>query len=577
LQNCVQCAQRGGVGIVVYFRKEGRSLGEVTKFRVYNLRKSRSSGDTPENYFKSTEQIAGIRDARFQELMPDVLRWLGIRRIDWLLSMSSEKYEAITKAGIIVMQRVSIPEDNVSANALVEITAKIASGYHSNTAVCSTNLIEELQSLEAIRSRSQKIFELAKKNQTVHFQLHLENLPSCTKYVMDVTRNGYGSFENVPYHSRWRHFDSNKITKMRSEWHCSEKEKIRRLIDLVTVSVFMDAGAGSSWKYYDSEGCLQTRSEGLAIATFEMFQEGIFSSDPAIPHRVNAHGIRQITLKQFAKALQVSENNPIVGLENRFDLLQRIANCLSTCTEYFGREVTRPGHILDYLISHATPINIDHSAAASNPRLGESKHEESIDSPSTPKTITGRNQPSRRYRINMKHLWHAVIVGFQKLWTPQDLRRGDIGIYSPLKIIGEQGSDLVPFHKLSQWLVYSLIEPLEEFGFEFEDMELLTALAEYRNGGLLIDAQVLTPRSPQLTQLVLDVGCEAIVEWRALTICCIDLIWEQICAELKLSKKQLPLSKVLQGGTWNAGRLIAAENRHNRTAPLQVRSDGTIF
>merc|ERR1711935_664696 len=111
LRQAVECAQRGGVGVVVYFRKEGRSLGEVIKFRVYNARINQVGGDRADTYFHHTESIAGIRDARFQTMMPDVLNWMGIRRIDWLCSMSNEKYEAITGAGIKVMQRVDLPED----------------------------------------------------------------------------------------------------------------------------------------------------------------------------------------------------------------------------------------------------------------------------------------------------------------------------------------------------------------------------------------------------------------------------------------------------------------------------------
>jgi GTP cyclohydrolase II len=133
LRQAVQCAQRGGVGIVVYYRKEGRSLGEVIKFRVYNARVNQEGGDRPEMYFHHTEQIAGIRDARFQTMMPDVLNWMGLRRIDWLCSMSNEKYEAITGAGIQVMRRVDLPEDYIKESMKVELDAKIASGYHSDS------------------------------------------------------------------------------------------------------------------------------------------------------------------------------------------------------------------------------------------------------------------------------------------------------------------------------------------------------------------------------------------------------------------------------------------------------------
>lgn len=160
MQGAVETAKRGGVGVIAYFRKEGRALGEVIKFRVYNTRKAQPGGDTPENYFKVTESIAGIRDARVQEIMPDVLLLCGINRIDWLLSMSSDKYDAITGAGIEVMQRVALPSSYVPAGATVEITAKIASGYHA-ASIESESLLEDLRSLECVKARCGRVFDLA--------------------------------------------------------------------------------------------------------------------------------------------------------------------------------------------------------------------------------------------------------------------------------------------------------------------------------------------------------------------------------------------------------------------------------
>jgi len=122
-------AQRGGVGLIVYTRKEGRALGEVTKFLVYNARKRQPGGDLASAYFERTECVAGVQDARFQELMPDVLHWLGIRRIDLFVSMSDMKRDAIVNQGIEIVERVPIPEDRVPADAQVEIAAKVASGY----------------------------------------------------------------------------------------------------------------------------------------------------------------------------------------------------------------------------------------------------------------------------------------------------------------------------------------------------------------------------------------------------------------------------------------------------------------
>lgn len=129
IEECIQGAQRGGVGLVVYSRKEGRALGEVTKFLVYNARKRQVGGDTADQYFARTECVAGVQDMRFQELMPDVLHWLGVKKIHRLVSMSNMKYDAITGSGIEVGERVDIPEDLIPADARVEMDAKKAAGY----------------------------------------------------------------------------------------------------------------------------------------------------------------------------------------------------------------------------------------------------------------------------------------------------------------------------------------------------------------------------------------------------------------------------------------------------------------
>jgi GTP cyclohydrolase II len=131
LEECIQTAQNGGAGLVVYNRKEGRALGEVTKFLVYNARKRQEGGDRADAYFARTECIAGAQDMRFQELMPDVLNWLGITRIDRFISMSDMKYDAICRSGIEIVDRVSLPEDRIPADAHVEMAAKKAAGYYT--------------------------------------------------------------------------------------------------------------------------------------------------------------------------------------------------------------------------------------------------------------------------------------------------------------------------------------------------------------------------------------------------------------------------------------------------------------
>jgi GTP cyclohydrolase II len=135
IEECIQGAQQGGVGLVAYSRKEGRALGEVTKFLVYNARKRQPGGDQASTYFARTECVAGVQDARFQQLMPDVLHWLGVSRIDRLVSMSNLKHDALVAAGIVIGERVPLPPELVPPDAQVEIEAKKAAGYFTAEAV----------------------------------------------------------------------------------------------------------------------------------------------------------------------------------------------------------------------------------------------------------------------------------------------------------------------------------------------------------------------------------------------------------------------------------------------------------
>jgi len=534
---CVDCAKRGGVGIVVYFQKEGRGLGEVTKYRVYNARAAQKGGDTAEKYFYQTESIAGIRDARFQELMPEVLLWLGITKIDWLLSMSSDKYDALVSHGIEVNQRVSLPDMFVPKNAHVEINAKICAGYHTDR-LDSKELISELRTLESVRNRCGKMFELGVQGKLRHFTVDLSKLPECVAFVLKVTKENYPDLQ-IPYHSRWRHFHQSDVSDLIGGWPCDKVEKARRMVDLATVSVLCDAGAGDFWKYIDSRGHEVARSEGLAYATFDMFVDGVFSSDVAVPHRVNAHGLKNLSLKQFCKGFQVNEKtNPLLGAKTRYEMIQRLADALLNNQEFFGQEVARPGHIVDYVLRHV---------------------------------VDGK--------VSIRVLWTAIVEGFETIWRKNisGVKRGDVWVYSPLKRIGQAGSDMIPFHKLSQWLAYSLLEPLELLGIQFTDLGLMTGLAEYRNGGLFIDTGVINPRETINPNREYDAGSEMIVEWRALTVILLDHVAEEARRQLSMTPEQLPLAKILQGGTWAAGRVLAGMKREGRSPPIKVRSDGTVF
>ena len=144
IEVCIKTAQEGGAGIIVYCRKEGRALGEVTKFLVYNARKRQEGGDRADAYFSRTECVAGVQDMRFQELMPDVLHWLGVTRIDRMVSMSNMKYEAITQAGIEIVERIPIPDELVPPDARVEIEAKKAAGYYTTTDALDKNSLAQV-------------------------------------------------------------------------------------------------------------------------------------------------------------------------------------------------------------------------------------------------------------------------------------------------------------------------------------------------------------------------------------------------------------------------------------------------
>ncbi len=145
IEECIRGAQAGGVGLIAYSRKEGRALGEVTKFLVYNARKRQIGGDSADKYFLRTECVAGVQDMRFQELMPDVLHWLGVQKIHRLVSMSNDKFDAITGSGIAVGERVPIPDDLIPADAKVEMEAKIAAGYFTDGAVATAAQLAQVK------------------------------------------------------------------------------------------------------------------------------------------------------------------------------------------------------------------------------------------------------------------------------------------------------------------------------------------------------------------------------------------------------------------------------------------------
>jgi hypothetical protein len=397
--------------------------------------------------------------------------------------------------------------------------------------------IDELLSPRAIRDRAGKLFELTTAGKG-KFKYHPEKLKPTVDYVLSVVRKNYPDLK-IPFHSRWGHFQAggvDRVSKLNQRISSEDAmERARIKLDLVITSVLLDAGAGMGWRYNEKEtGKTLSRSEGLGVASFYMFLSGIMSSDRK-SLRADRDGLKRVTEKDLEEAFQVTKENPLVGVSGRVLLLNNLANALG------NREIFkdgRPGNILDYLVG---------------------KH--------------GKEIPATA-------LLRAVLDGLGPIWPGRlssgGRNLGDVWKHSALKTSNEFSS-LVPFHKLSQWMTYSLIEPIIEAGFTVSGVEGLTGLAEYRNGGLLIDSGLVTLQNAGDLDKTWTPDSELIIEWRALTVHLLDKIGDDVRAALGKTAQEFPLAKVLEGGTWWAGRFLAQEKRADGGPPLKIQSDGTVF
>lgn len=395
--------------------------------------------------------------------------------------------------------------------------------------------IKYLLSAKAVRERTQKLYDLTKEGKT-NFEIHEEKLPEVSEFVLSVIKDNYPTLE-IPFHSRWGHFQVGGIDRNSKldEFIKYEdaKERARVKLDLVITSVLLDAGAGPTWSY-DEEGTKFNRSEGLGVASWHMFMKGLFSDDGKL--RADGDRLQSIHGNDIAKAFQVSETNPLVGVEGRAGLLASLGKCVSSKPNVFKDK--RPGNILDYVMD---------------------KH--------------GDNFPATA-------ILEAVLEHFGEIWPSRinvdGISLGDVWNHPAL---GEKDdlNSLVAFHKLSQWLTYSLIEPFEEAGCTVHSVNNMTGLAEYRNGGLLIDSGLVTLKDPEMLKVAHKPDSEIIIEWRALTVCLLDKIADVVREKLGFDEENFPLAKVLEGGTWWAGRRLAKEKREDSSPPLKLDSDGTVF
>ncbi len=395
--------------------------------------------------------------------------------------------------------------------------------------------LEYLLSPRAIRDQARVIFERTERKKGL-FDVHLEKLPEVVKLVLEVTRKNYPALD-ISFHSRWGHFKVGGVNRVKD---LDEKlapldrfERARCKLDLVVPSVLLDAGAGAAWKYRDGPRMLN-RSEGLGVASFHLFLSGAFSTDRKSP-RTDAAGLARFSMQDLMDGFQVSERNPLVGLDGRLALLKNLGGALSN-REIFGAE-GRPGNILDCL----------------RKRCGES--------------------------IPATAILKAVLEGLGPIWPGRlqckGINLGDVWRHSSLDPTSV-AKNLVPLHKLSQWMTYSLIEPIVEAGIPVTGVEELTGLAEYRNGGLFLDSGLLTLKHPADSARDWKPENDLIIEWRALTVHLLDLVGAEVQKSLGKTPAEFPLAKVLEGGTWWAGRKLAQEKRGGNP-PLNIISDGTVF
>ncbi len=409
-----------------------------------------------------------------------------------------------------------------------------AIGWH--TAVSADHPAAPLLSATAVRRHCQQIYSYVANAESPHFVWHAEQLRPAAAYVADVIRERYPDL-SVPYHSRWRHFEAGGVDRWGaiSRAHALDGvERARLRIDLVIPSVLLDAGAGAAWRFLDAPtGQSLTRSEGLGVASLDLFTAGTLSSDPSQPLRSDAAALSRTSAEDIAHAFQVSGNNPLVGLEGRAALLARLGDVAAATPVVFGAPA-RLGNLFDYLLAH-----------------------------------------SRDKEIAADFILSTLLRALGPVWPSRMMQEG-VALGDCWPHPAAEGGH-VPFHKLSQWLTYSLLEPLEEAGLTVTGLDTLTGLPEYRNGGLLLDLGVIEARDATFYSRPLRVEDEAVIEWRALTVAGLDLLVPLVREALGLSAETFPLARVLEGGTWAAGRKIAAARRPGGAPPVNIVSDGTVF
>ncbi|MEJ6023149.1 URC4/urg3 family protein [Ramlibacter sp. PS4R-6] len=405
----------------------------------------------------------------------------------------------------------------------------------------------ELRTTAAIRERAAQLLRRARDGESRWFIVDDGFRETAADEIIRATRERY-SRGAIPIHSRWRHFEAGGIDRraelLKLLGNVPNAVKAHCLIDLTILSVLLDAGAGPEWKYTEGgSGKTFTRSEGLALASYHAFVAGLFSGDKNHPLQADSVGLRALQTDHLARAFQVTETNPLVGLEDRAILLRRLGEVMAERPETFGDGMQRPSGIFDMMISPLGP-DVPHTAD-----------------------------------IGAHDILSQLLISLQDIWPASNyisnVALGDCWRHSAVR--GQGLTDgWMPFHKLSQWMTYSLLEPFEWSGVKVHHVDRLTALPEYRNGGLMLDSGLLALRDEKAAGETWQVGDEIVVEWRALTVALMDEVADAVRKRMGVDERHMPLAKVLEGGSWAAGRALAQKHR-NGLPPLRVVSDGTVF
>lgn len=406
----------------------------------------------------------------------------------------------------------------------------------------AASAIARLRDPATIRERAEMVLRYVEDGRSPHFSVNANGLENAVQLTLAVIHERFPDPRRVPFHARWRHFEvggRDRWAVLAQTLRIDAAERARIRVELAITSVLLDAGAGPDWSYREPDsGERYARSEGLAVASFDLYRRGGLSNDPVKPLRADGAALKRFGAPALAMAFQVFPHNPLVGLAGRAELIAAVGGVVAARPDLFGADA-RLGGLFDHLVAQAKDGVLP---AAS--------------------------------------ILAALLDAFSPIWPSrldiEGVALGDVWKH-PAARAKDRTDGLVPFHKLSQWLAYSLVEPLEEAGIRVVDLDALTGLPEYRNGGLLIDSGALRVKRREVLERAWSPGDEVIVEWRALIVALLDRIGAHVRLHLGLDAETLPLVKVLEGGTWLAGRRLAAERRPGGAPPIAIDSDGTVF